>query len=116
MGFVDHDHAVSTQQWINHRLTKQHTICHVLDSRSLTRLVFKSNQVTNLISPISLCPIIKEYCCVFTSPPSLQFFSSATRSATDVAAIRLGCVHATCFPFAVQPASSKYCGISIYRE
>ncbi|SRR5258708_4184025 len=47
-----------------------------------------------------------------TSPPSTVPTSAATRCATDVAATRLGCVHATTFPLAAQPDSNRYCGSS----
>jgi hypothetical protein len=47
-----------------------------------------------------------------TSSPRMEPTSVATREATDVAATRRGCVHATTFPSAAQPASYRYCGSS----
>jgi len=50
-----------------------------------------------------------------TSSPSTVPTSSATRVATLVAATRLGWVQATTWLLPDQPASWRYCGISIYQ-
>eukprot|EP01139_Manchomonas_bermudensis_P013825 Amastigsp_a364174_5.p2 type:complete len:111 gc:universal Amastigsp_a364174_5:472-140(-) len=46
-----------------------------------------------------------------TCAPSVTSISSATRCATDMAATRRGCVHATILPSAVKPAFTSSCGI-----
>lgn len=48
-----------------------------------------------------------------TCSPSWTSISSATRLATDMAATRRGCVHATMVPGAPHPVSNMNCGICV---
>ena len=90
MCFIDHDDIVSSQERIDHGFPEKHTIGHVFDSCSLGGLVIKADQIANLIIHVSFDILCTCLYCILASVPNLQFFSSATRSATDVAAIRLG--------------------------
>lgn len=48
-----------------------------------------------------------------TCSPNMTSISSATRRATDIAATRRGCVHATILPCCFAPVSSINCGICV---
>jgi hypothetical protein len=49
VGFVDHNHIVIGEQWIDHRFPKKHPVSHVFDLCFGGGLVVESNDVANLI-------------------------------------------------------------------
>lgn len=122
---LHHDNAVLAQQGIDERLSKQHPIRHILDSRSFFAAeVFEPNGITNLLSKSAVSSMQYTNRCIretseeetrveLTSSPRIVPTSAATRLATEVAATRRGCVHAMTFPELAHPASYRYCGNSV---